>query len=163
MQTNSPVFIANNPALLATATGTAEYGKPVAGLSNLFGPAGNPSPDSPDFQGNLHVRYEWSDTRFNYFAEAGATTTASDFTQGSANPSIAVNGAVNTTLLRFQNPSYSTVDVSVGLAKDNWNVKLFCENLTDSHASTFTSTSQFVVANEVIRPRTDGITIGYKF
>jgi iron complex outermembrane recepter protein len=163
VQTNSPDFIANNPALLATPAGTAEFGKPVAGLSNLFGPVGDPSPDSPDFQGNLHARYEWSSTNYNWFAMAGVTTTTSSFSQGSANPSIAVNGAVNTTLLRFQQPGYSTADVSVGLAKDNWNVKLFCENLTDSHASTFTSTAQFVVANEVIRPRTDGITIGYKF
>ena len=70
---------------------------------------------------------------------------------------------MNTTLLRFENPAYSTLDAALGIAKDAWNVEAYGENLTDKNVSLFTSTSQFVVAQTVLRPRVLGVRFGYKF
>ena len=58
----------------------------------------------------------WND--YKLFAQVGATYTSSSFTQTGNNPSLSVNGAVNTTLLRFVNPAYGLFDASVGIAKD---------------------------------------------
>ena len=55
------------------------------------------------------------------------------------------------------------VNASLGIAKDNWDASIFAENLNNSHASTFTSTGQFIVQETPIRPRVVGVNFGYKF
>jgi outer membrane receptor protein involved in Fe transport len=65
--------------------------------------------------------------------------------------------------LRFEDPAYSTYDASMGVAKDTWNAHLYVQNLTNSNASVFTNSGQFVVAETVIRPRVIGAKFGYKF
>ena len=74
-----------------------------------------------------------------------------------------MNGAVNTTLLRFENPPYGLFDAAAGIAKDAWNVQAFGQNLADRNVSLFTSTSQFAVAQTPNRPRVLGVQFGYKF
>jgi iron complex outermembrane receptor protein len=39
---------------------------------------------------------------------------------------------------------------------------LYGENLANSHASTFTSTDQFIVEQTPLRPRVLGVSFGYK-
>ncbi len=162
-QTNSPSLIANNPALLANPGSAAEFGKPITALANPFGTIGSPTANSPLFQGSLRARYEWTLNDYKLFAQAGGTYTSSSFTQTGNNPSISVNGAVNTTLLRFVNPAYGLFDAAVGIGKDAWNVQFFGQNLADRNVSLFTSTSQFVVAQTPTRPRVLGVQFGYKF
>jgi hypothetical protein len=65
--------------------------------------------------------------------------------------------------LRFENPDYSTVDASFGVAKDAWYANVYGENLANSNASTFVSTDQFIVAQTPLRPRVLGLEFGYKF
>jgi iron complex outermembrane recepter protein len=161
-QINSPALIANNPALLGTAS-AAEYGQPITALQNPFGAIGSPTANSPLFQGNIRARYEWSFNEYNMFAQVGATYTSSSFTQTGNNPSLSTGGAINTTLLRFENPPYGLVDASVGVAKDQWTVQIFGENLADRNVSLFTSTAQFVETQTPNRPRVLGLTVGYKF
>ena len=162
-QTNSPALIANNPALLANPLSAGEFGKPITAIANPFGAVGSPTANSPLFQGNIRARYEWAFNQYNMFAQVGATYSSSSFTQTGNNPSLSTGGAINTTLLRFENPSYGLVDASVGIAKDQWTAQLFGENLADRNVSLFTSTSQFVVTQTPNRPRVLGLTIGYKF
>jgi iron complex outermembrane receptor protein len=162
-QTNSPSLIANNPALLANPASAGEYGKPITALANPFGTIGSPTANSPLFQGSLRARYEWKFNDYKMFAQAGATYTSSSFTQTGNNPSLSTNGAVNTTLLRFVNPAYGLFDAAVGIAKDQWTVQFFGQNLADRNVSLFTSTSQFVVAETPNRPRVLGVQFGYKF
>jgi outer membrane receptor protein involved in Fe transport len=162
-QTNSPSLIANNPALLANPQTAAEYGKPITQIQNPYGAVGSPTANSPLFQGNIRLRYDWVFNAYNMFAQVGGMYTSSSFTQTSNNPSLSSAGAVNTTLLRFENPPYGLVDASVGVAKDAWTVQLFGENLADRNVSLFTSTSQFVVAQTPTRPRVLGVQIGYKY
>ncbi|MDB6014954.1 MAG: TonB-dependent receptor [Gammaproteobacteria bacterium] len=162
-QTNSPALIANNPALLANPLSAGLYGKPITAIANPFGAVGSPTANSPLFQGNIRARYEWAFNQYNMFAQVGATYSSSSFTQTGNNPSLSTGGAINTTLLRFENPSYGLVDASIGIAKDQWTAQLFGENLADRNVSLFTSTSQFVVTQTPNRPRVLGLTIGYKF
>ncbi|HEX3847695.1 MAG TPA: TonB-dependent receptor [Steroidobacteraceae bacterium] len=164
-QTNSPSLIDDNPK-------SANFGKPITetcksatsctALNNLFGPIGGPSANSPPIQFSLRARYEWPINDYNYFVQAGATHTGHSFTEAGANPSLSAEG-VNTTVLRFENPAYSTFDASVGVAKDKWTAHIYGQNLANSNASTFTNTGQFVVAQTVLRPRVIGVKFGYKF
>jgi hypothetical protein len=51
----------------------------------------------------------------------------------------------------------------VGVAKDAWSTELYAQNLTNVNASVFTSTTQFVPAETINRPRVLGVKFGYKF
>jgi outer membrane receptor protein involved in Fe transport len=66
-------------------------------------------------------------------------------------------------LLRFENPPYTTLDASIGTAKDSWTAELYVQNLTNQNKSTFTSTNQFVLAETILRPRVVEARIGYRF
>jgi iron complex outermembrane recepter protein len=165
-QTNSPGLINNNPD-------SANYGKAItvdcaAGggsctpITNPFGPVGSPSADAPPMQFSLRARYDWNIAGYAPFVQAAAIHTDHSFSQAGSNPSLGV-GAISTGRLRFENPAYSTFNASIGVAKDAWILTCYGENLGNSHASTFTSTDQFIVAQTPLRPRVVGASIGYKF
>ena len=69
----------------------------------------------------------------------------------------------NTTYLRYLQAAYVTEDATLGVKRDKWYAQLFVNNLLDSHASTFTSSAQFIKSEVPIRPRTFGLTIGASF
>jgi outer membrane receptor protein involved in Fe transport len=166
-QTNSPQLIDNIP-------GSVNYGKPItvdcdstggscAPITNPFGPVGSPSANAPPIQFSLRARYDWNMGDYTPFAQLGATHTGHSFTQAGSNPTIAEAGAVTTGRLRFENPAYTTYDASFGVAKDAWVVTVYGENLSNSNASTFTSTDQFIVEETPLRPRVIGASFAYKF
>jgi outer membrane receptor protein involved in Fe transport len=166
-QTNSPALIDNNPL-------SANFGKPItqncdstgancAPVTNPFGPIGAPSADAPPIQFSLRARYEWSFAGYTPFVQFAATHSGHSFTQAGSNPTIAEAGAVSTGRLRFENPAYTTFDASFGVAKDAWYANVHVENLSNSNASTFVSTDQFIVAQTPLRPRVIGASFGYKF
>ncbi len=166
-QTNSPALIDNNP-------GSNNYGKPItqvcdttgancSAVTNPYGPIGSPSANAPPIQFSLRARYEWDIAGYTTYIQAGATHNGHSFTQAGSNPTLAVAGAVTTGRLRFENPAYTTYDASIGVAKDAWYVNLFGENISNSNASVFVSTDQFIVAQTPLRPRVLGVEFGYKF
>jgi outer membrane receptor protein involved in Fe transport len=165
-QTNSPVLIDNVP-------GSNNFGKPITQVCgaggtgctpvvNPFGPIGAPSADAPPIQFSLRARYEWNVAGFSPFAQFGATHQGISYTQAGSNPTIGTAG-LSTSRLRFVNPAYSTYDASAGVAKDNWTLTVYGENLANSNASTFVSTDQFIVAQTPLRPRVIGASFGYRF
>jgi iron complex outermembrane recepter protein len=162
-QTNSPALINNNPL-------SVNFGKPItelcnptcSAITNPFGPIGAPSADAPPLQFSLRGRYEWTMGDYSPFIQVGVTHTGHSFTQAGANPTISA-GALTTSRLRFENPAYSIVDASVGIAKDAWIVTAYGENLSNSNAATFTSDDQFIVAQTPLRPRVLGVSFAYKF
>jgi iron complex outermembrane recepter protein len=162
-QTNSPFLIANNPDLLNDPATAALYGQPITSIQNVFGPLGTPSANSPPFQFNLRLRYQWNIDSYNAFVQAGGTHTAHSYTQAGVNPALSAGGSVSTTLLRFENPSYSQYDMSAGIGRDAWTVEVYALNLTNENKSVFTSTTQFVPAETITRPRVLGVKVGYKF
>jgi iron complex outermembrane receptor protein len=162
-QTNSPYLIANNPELLNDPATKGLFGQPITSIKNPYGPQGTPTANSPPLQYNVRLRYEWSRNSYNSFVQAGATHTAHSYTQSGVNPSLSTGGNVSTTLIRFENLPYSQFDASAGVAKDAWSGELYVQNLTNVNAAVFTSTTQFVPAETITRPRTLGVKIGYKF
>lgn len=169
VQTNSPQLVDNNPM-------SANYGKPIttvcggsfytgscSSVSNPFGPIGAPSADAPPIQMSARGRYEWDIAGYAPFVQVGFTHTGHSFTQAGSNPTILPGGAINTSRGRFEVPAYSTINASIGLAKDAWWVNLYGENLANSNASTFISTDQFIVEQTPLRPRVLGASFGYKF
>ena len=166
-QTNSPVLLNNNPA-------SPDFGKPITNacnafgsncvpVTNPFGPIDSPSANAPPIQFSVRARYEWNVSGYTPFVQFGATHSGHSFTQAGSNPSLAQAGGISTGRLRFENPAYTTYDASIGVAKDAWYVNLYGENLSNSNASVFVSTDQFIVAQTPLRPRVLGGTFGYKF
>ena len=166
-QTNSPVLIDNNPQ-------SANYGKAItqscgstgancSPVTDPFGPIGSPSANSPPIQFSLRARYDWNMNDYDAFVQFGATHAGHSFTQAGSNPAIATGGIVTTDRLRFEDPAYSTYDASLGVAKDAWNAQLYGQNLSNSNASVFTNSDQFIVAQTALRPRIIGVSFGYKF
>ncbi|HET9388672.1 MAG TPA: TonB-dependent receptor [Steroidobacteraceae bacterium] len=167
-QTNSPILLNNNPQ-------SPDFGKPIAvacnafggncgAVTNPFGPVGAPSANSPPIQFSLRARYDWSLAGgYTPFVQIGATHSGHSFTQAGSNPTFAQAGAVSTGRLRFENPAYTTYDASFGVAKDAWYVNLYGENISNSNASVFVSTDQFIIAQTPLRPRVLGLAFGYKF
>ncbi|MFZ1869788.1 MAG: TonB-dependent receptor plug domain-containing protein [Steroidobacteraceae bacterium] len=164
-QTNSPALIDNNPA-------SAGYGKAItqvcasgscSSVGNPFGPIGAPSANAPPMQFSLRVRYDWLVGDYVPYVQAGLRHTDISYSQAGANPEIGVGGAVTTSRGRFENPAYTTLDAAIGVSKGDWHVDLHGENLTNSNASTFTSTDQFIVEQTPLRPRVIELSFGYNF
>jgi iron complex outermembrane recepter protein len=165
-QTNSPALIDNNPASAnfghAITQKCDSTGSNCTAITNPFGPIGSPTANAPPLQFSLRARYEWSFGDYNSFAQVGASHSAHSFTQAGSNPSFAGSSGIGTSRLRFENAAYSSFSASVGIAKDAWSAMLYGENLSNSHASTFTSTDQFIVEQTPLRPRVLGVSFGYK-
>jgi hypothetical protein len=166
-QTNSPALIANNPASVNHGKAITQVcnssGLDCTPVSNPFGPVGAPTADAPPIQFSLVGRYEWSFSGYTPFVQIGAAHNGHAFTQAGANPTLQAGAAITTSRLRFEIPAYSTYSASFGVAKDDWWVNVHGENLSNSDASTFISTDQFIVAQTPLRPRVIGVSFGYKF
>jgi iron complex outermembrane recepter protein len=167
VQTNSPALMDTNPASVNYGNAITEIcakgtGASCSPLNNLFGPPGSPSANSPPIQLNMRARYDWMLNSYNAFVQFGGQHTGHSYTQSGNDPSISALG-INTTLLRFENPAYSTFDASMGVAKDAWSAHLYSQNLFNKETSLFTNTAQFAVAQTALRPRVIGVKFGYKF
>jgi outer membrane receptor protein involved in Fe transport len=175
-QANSPCFISNNPASSTFGkciTQTYAAGA-VIPVQSPFGNVGDVTPFSPHFQGNIRTRYEWAGKEdMNWFVAGGISYTSSMFNQPATYPSgdVAGNGSVlgpngiivpGTTLLRYKMNGYAVLDAQIGFSRDNWTVTLFGDNLNNTHASTFTTSAEYIKTSLPVRPRTYGIKITTK-
>jgi len=167
-QTNSPTLNNNIP-------GTPGYGQPItfacrdafgdgcAQVVNPYGPVGSPAANAPPMQFALRARYQWIlASGYVPYVQFGATHCDVSFTQAGANPEL-TTGPISTGRLRFENPAYSTFDASIGVSKGQWYLNAYGENISNSNASTFQSTDQFIVAQTPLRPRVLGLAFGYSF
>jgi outer membrane receptor protein involved in Fe transport len=165
-QTNSPALIDENPA-------SVNFGKAITqvcssptscqAIQNPYGPVGAPTANSPPFQFSLRARYDWSFNGYTPYVQFGAAHSGHSFTQAGANPTFLPGNVVTNSRGRFENPAYTIYDASCGIAKDNWFVNVYAENLSDSNASVFVSTDQFIVEQTPLRPRILGVAAGYTF
>jgi iron complex outermembrane recepter protein len=58
---------------------------------------------------------------------------------------------------------YTTYDAAVGVSKDRWTAQFTGSNLSNSNASTNTSSAQFIESQVPLRPRVLTVLFGYKF
>ncbi|HXA37387.1 MAG TPA: TonB-dependent receptor [Phenylobacterium sp.] len=163
-QSNSPCLTANEPNSPTLGKCITEIkGKPFV---NPFGVQGGVSAFSPKFQGNLHGRYDWEIASFKAFASGDVSYTGKMFTQpANYTPGSAPSESPipDTTYLRYELPAYTTFGAAVGVSRDAWTLQLVGSNLGNSHASTFTSTAQFIKAEVPLRPRQVSIRITEAF
>ena len=165
-QTNSPCLVNNIPGSANYSQCIVETGTvgALASFANPFGEVGSTPAFSPRSQFDLRLRYEWTyGDAYKAFAQVGANRTGSMYNQPATYPSGAGVTDVTTVELRYLQAAYTTVDASIGVAKDNWNVSLYGTNLNNSHASVFTSSAQFIESEVPIRPRVVGVKVGFKF
>jgi iron complex outermembrane receptor protein len=168
-QTNSPCLTVSNPALAGTPsygtciTESYQKGIGVEPLVNPFGAVGTRPAFSPISQFNVRARYDLTINTYKTWVMAGAShvgdmsNNPATYTAGSTQP------IPQTTFLRYDQPGYTTYDASAGVAKDNWTVQVFGQNLSNSDASVFTSSAQFIKSEVPLRPRVLGVTVGFKF
>ena len=176
-QVTSPCLISDQPASLTfgQCITTQLKGGQLVGVQAPFGDKGSSLPFAPHVQANLRFRYDWEGAaELKYFVSGGASYTGATYNQpntypsgyvASASATIGPNGVLipGTTLLRYRMPAYTQLDAQIGIHRDAWSVSVFGENLTNSHASTFTSSAQFIKSETVLRPMTYGLKIGYDF
>jgi len=122
---------------------------------------------SPPLEFNLRVRYDWSFNNYKPFVMVGANHIASQRNEPASFPSGTSSSLCapipTTTLCQYTMPGYTTYDGAIGVAKDNWTVQLTGSNLTNSDASTYTSSNQFIEEETPLRPRVLTAQFGYKF
>jgi iron complex outermembrane receptor protein len=172
-QANAPCFIANNPGVSSFGQCITQVfvGGQVKPVQSPFGNVGSITPFSPKFQGNIRARYEWSGKGgMDWFIGAGVNYISTQYNQPSTYPDGNVPGNGNglspngiivpaTTVLRYKMPGYALTDAQIGFTRDNWTVTIFGDNLFNSHASTFTNSSQYIKTSTIVRPLTYGIKI----
>ncbi|HEX5651093.1 MAG TPA: TonB-dependent receptor [Steroidobacteraceae bacterium] len=122
----------------------------VVSVENIFGVPGTEMANAPEIQFNIRARYEWAWGEYNPYVGA-----AIQFQDESLSSATAVN--------RYLQPSWTTMDASVGVSRDAWNAELYVTNLTDEDKSVYTSATQFIIAEVPMRPQTIGLRFGYSF
>ncbi len=164
-QAGAPCFVSNIP-------GSPSFGQCITEIIpkgsttlqpfvNPFGAPGTVPAFAPRFQGNARVRYDWVMDKYNPYIMAGVSYMGSMFNQPATYTSGTGVTVPSTTFLRYLQPSYVTFDAAIGVTFDKWYVELFGQNLGDSHASTFTSSAQFIESEVPLRPRVVGLKLGY--
>ncbi len=113
-------------------------------------PVGSSLALAPELQYVLRGRYEWDTAQGQAFGQLSYQYT--DDTISSVNV-----GAL------FEQPSFTTIDATLGYERDNWSATLFVENLTDELAVLFISNEDDILKNTPNRPRTVGVRFSYDF
>lgn len=156
------------PCLISNIPASATFGKCItqangAPYPNPYGVVGGIAAFSPKWQGNIRVRQEWAIDNYLAFASAGLSYTGPMWNQ----PANYVSGAgvtiPSTTYLRYYMPGYTTFDASFGVSYDRWDARIFGENLGNSHASTFTSSAQWIKSEVPLRPMVVGLKVGFNY
>jgi len=135
-----------------------QFGTPVNPSGSPFGALHSPLAQSPPFEGNIRIRYEFSVNEYEAFCQLAGTHQDHSF---------ATTNSLQTDLqgnhINYELPAYSTLDASFGFSRDAWAVQAYGRNLTDTRGELSANYSQWYKAVTVDRPRTIGLTFSYKF
>jgi outer membrane receptor protein involved in Fe transport len=166
-QSSSPCFVSNIPASPSFGSCIQEAINSSTGqlvsLANPFGALGTVPAFSPAFEGNIRVRYDFKISDYNCYAMIGGNYMGGMWNQPATYPSGDGVTFPFTTLLRYYQPAYATLDASAGFTRDNWRVEIYGSNLTNSHASTFTSSAEYIKSEVPIRPLVVGVRMGVSY
>jgi outer membrane receptor protein involved in Fe transport len=172
-QTNAPclesdVVSPGNPTPIGTCI-TQVKGKP---FSNPYGVLDTSPAFSPPVEFNVRARYDWTFKDYKPFVWMGATHIGSQRNVPESFPSgyksvadggCLANGVPNTALCGYRMPYYTTADGAIGISKDRWTVQGMGSNLFNSHASTNTTSGQFIESQVPLRPRVLTLLFSMKF
>jgi iron complex outermembrane receptor protein len=166
-QTNAPCLTSNrvaagNPTPIGSCI-TQINGLPY---TNPYGVLNTSPAFSPPLQFNLRARYDWTMGDYKPFAMVGANHIGSQRNEPASFPN--GNGPFcspvpTTTLCLYTMPGYTTYDAAIGVAKDSWTAQINGSNLSNSNASTNTTSGQYIKSEIPLRPRVLMLQFGYKF
>ncbi len=129
-------------------------------LHNPYGERGSPLAQSPPFQGNLRVRYEFPLGTYQAFVQGAAVVRSHSL---STTDKLAMDNSVPPQSVAYDLPGFTTYDLSIGIAKDSWTAQIYGTNMTDSRGAVFSTYAQRIKEDTIIRPRTIVLKIAYKF
>lgn len=165
-QTNGPCLIAD----LKIASNPSGFGQCITQINskpftNPYGENGGRPAFSPPQEYNVRLRYDFHESEFKPFITAGLNFIGSQSNQPASYPdgNDPANFPATTTVLRYTMASYTTYDASVGVAKDNWTAQVTANNISNSDASTHTSSGQYIKSEVPLRPRVITLLFGYNF
>jgi outer membrane receptor protein involved in Fe transport len=165
-QTSAPCLISNistSPTFGHCVTEALARDGTFGPFPNPFGDLGSVPAFSPEFEGNIRVRYDWKVSDYNAFVQVGGAYIDSMYSQPASYP-LGDNFIVpTTTTLRYFQPGYGTLDASIGVSKGHWRAEIYGTNLTNSHASTFTTSGEFIKSEVPLRPAVVELKIGASF
>jgi outer membrane receptor protein involved in Fe transport len=167
-QTNAPCLTSNIPASKGNPTPVGTCITQINGLpyTNPYGVLNTSPPFSPPLEFNLRARYDLNFGDYRSFFSIGANHIASMRNEPASFPmgsSSFCSPLPTTTLCQYVMPGYTTYDAAIGTSKDNWTAQITGSNLSNSNASTNTSSGQFIESEVPLRPRVLTLQIGYKF
>ena len=165
-QSSAPFLQVNNPASVNFGQQLTSYykGATQINVQSPFGSIGSVTPFSPHVQADLRARYDWqSSTETSYFIGGGVSYISGMWNLPSTYGSGDGVTVPYTTALRYYMPGFAQFDAQIGFKHDNVTVSVFGENLGNTHASTFTSSAQFIKSTVPVRPMTYGMKIGTTF
>ena len=169
-ETNSPCIqstnaVAGNPTPLGSCI--TQVWSPIESqnvpLQNPLGALGSTPAFSPTTEYNLRARYDWQVNDYRMFFTVGAQHVGDMQNEPSSFQSGFGVTVPSTSWLRYDQPAYTTYDAAFNISKDQWTVGAFGTNLSNSDASQFTSSGQFIKSEVPLRPRVLGIKVGFKF
>jgi len=132
-------------------------GQPI-NIVNPFGALGTPLAQSPPFEANIRLRYEFDINDYHPFWQVDATHQSHSYAT-TDKLAETLQGAT----VAFDDPGFSTYDASVGIDKHPWTVQLYGTNLTDVRAILYANYKEYVKADTINVPRTIGVRFSYKF
>jgi outer membrane receptor protein involved in Fe transport len=159
----------SSPCLTDNVAGTPYYGSCIVKVLgktfiNPFGTLNSTSAFSPRFEGSLRGRYDWTVMdKYDMFVQADVNYVGNQYNEPANYTSGAGVIVPGTTLLRYLMPSYETYDASVGVMYKKYSMTLFGNNLGNSRASTYTTSSEFIKAETPLRPRVIGVKLSAAF
>jgi outer membrane receptor protein involved in Fe transport len=147
----------NSPHLVDKA------GNPIT-TANPYGAQGSPLSQSPPFQANLRVRYEFPFNGYDGFVQLAGTHRSHSYatTDNLSHELSTVVGQVGPSIA-YDMPSFNTLDASTGISKDTWDMQVYGSNITDKRANLYTNYNQWIRMTTVNRPRTIGLRVSYRF
>jgi len=167
-QTVAPCLLSNIPASKGNPTPVGECITVIKGVpyTSPYGVLDTSPAFSPPLLFNVRARYDFAVGDYKPFLMVGANHVASQRNEPSSFPTISsplCSPIPTSTHCQYTMPGYTLYDASVGVAKDNWTAQVTGSNITDSNASTLTSSAQFIESQVPVRPRVVMLQIGYKF
>jgi iron complex outermembrane recepter protein len=111
--------------------------------------------NAPPFQGNIRARYEYPLADYHLYAQAAAHHT------GHSYANVINQGAFGSP--NYDLAGYSTYDAALGVTRGAWEVEAFVQNLSDTRAEIFISSTSAVKLTTTNQPRTAGVRFAYKF
>lgn len=171
----------NESELRSTVTETDEFGNVsvVAGIES-----GNRLPSVPRVQaaaaatvrrplwagveGFITGSFHHVGSRFTQIGDHAAGFGTVDMTQFEAEDGATIGGPLTTSTFTFdpELPSYSLVNLRVGMSRANWDLALFINNLTDERAFLALDQERGTRARVgylTNQPRTFGVTLGFSY